>query len=201
MKGLIVRLILSFVALAGLCGCDREYEGDLWFAGDSICHGWNVKSCFPDWRTHNYGVNGARIDRIEELAGRFAGESVVVVIGTNYLMWIEDRDRYADRYAKALQGLAARRIYLISILPRNPNDVHPQPYDEDIRDINSRIRSRVEAMEEVVYVNAYPAFEKEGGINAVYTKDGLHLNAAGYQLLSFLLSQYLLRDTSAEPQQ
>ena len=69
MKGLIVRLILSFVALAGLCGCDREYEGDLWFAGDSICHGWNVKSCFPDWRTHNYGVNGARIDRIEELAG------------------------------------------------------------------------------------------------------------------------------------
>lgn len=180
--------------VVALLGCSDEPGPRLWFVGDSLVAGWDAKRLFPMRDVVNVGVPGYKIE--DCIAEEFdcGGSDAVVLVGTNDLgpmfgyadkpLTDEMVDGFVDEYMELAHGLNAGRLYVVSLLPRNSrwNIVHINDY---IQVLNAALRKRVEAeIEGAVFVDAYPLMEVDGGLNPDYTKDGLHLNDAGYQVLT-----------------
>lgn len=185
----IVAIFLSILYAA----CDDEVKTvELDFIGDSLVDGWKVEKSFPSYITSNYGVSGARIEYIESMAGKFTDRTVVVLIGTNDKFQLADdtRSDYVKRYVEAIVSLNARKMYLISVLPRE-KDSDVKNFNEDIWQFNIMVQQEIKTISNIEYVDVYNNFLDNGQLIHKYFKDGLHLNDSGYKLLSKLLSAHL----------
>ena len=118
--------MLAFAALMSSCSGDSISE--LYFVGDSLVAGWDVKSSFPTYLPHNDGVIGAKVEDILTWNLDYRGKDVVMLVGTNNLgdnRFTSDEMRpqfIADlvaEYKSTIETLAPRRVFVISILPRN----------------------------------------------------------------------------------
>ncbi len=185
-----LRMIL-YVAVIALGGCSDEVEDTvMYFTGDSLIARWDLEMDFPSWVTYNYGKSGASIDYIESQAGRYTGKEVTVEIGTNDRSQLAPgaREQYLKRYVAAITGLGADRIYLFSLLPRDFKS-DPSGVNDDIREFNDMVRGAVDLLPEVIYIDVYDDFLKDGGqnISPEYYSDGLHLTPYGYEIMTTAL--------------
>lgn len=185
----IRRLLLIICLLIGGTACSDDGYGNLIFIGDSHVERWDLAVFFPTRDVTNLGKYGAGISWIESHAGMGVGQTIVVMIGTNdvvNLPW-DQFDKYAERYVNALMDLNAEHLMLFPILPRcaagDSDDMI-----ERIGEINGKIKSKVEKTI-ISYINVYDTFLKENNLNMDYSYDGLHLNDAGYEVLSEALKK------------
>lgn len=170
------------------------------FLGDSIIARWsNVNDFFPEYDCHNYGWSSKGIDTF---LGRVSlrtleGTECVVEIGTNDMRRVIDGgdiDNYIEHYIDVLISLKAKRIYLLSLLPRNRAKDGGYDYNTHYPEINKKIENRVAArMDNVVYIPLYELFIKDGKINSQYSGDGLHPNARGYEVMAKRIREYLVK--------
>lgn len=170
------------------------------FLGDSIIARWSsVSSYFPEYDCHNYGWSTKGIDtflgRVNIQA--LEGTECVVEIGTNDMRRVIDGggiDSYIEHYIDVLISLKAKRIYLLSLLPRNRAKDGGYDYNAHYPEINKKIENRVAArMDNVVYIPLYELFLKDGKINSQYSGDGLHPNARGYEVMAKRIREYLVK--------
>lgn len=185
----IIALLLPFIIT---CACDDERDRELYFVGDSIIARWDVAEYFPAYYCHNDGLSGSGIEYIESLAGRYAGKDVVVMIGTNdtYLMDEESREEYASRYVRAVKSLAARRVFLYSVLPRDFKNDQPV-INEYILRFNNAVERLLDGVTSIEYLNVYDKFMRDGRPNPQLYYDGLHLSPYGYEVLKTTLEDKL----------
>ena len=186
MKSLFI-LSLFFVCA---CSFDNE-ERTIAFVGDSVVERWGTQEFFPSRKTSNYGKSGSGISYVESFKGRFIGDDVVIISGTNDLVRIgtSNETEYVARYVSAVQQIYAERVYLFSIFPRSfMND--PDSINDKIRHINSLIKKNI-ASTDIRYIDVFSDLSKGGSIDMQYSYDGLHLNSYGYELICSRLKAVL----------
>lgn len=194
---LILRFALLFCFLAPiLSGCAEEDDdtgGRLVFMGDSIAAQWDTDGAFPSMAPLNLGIPGAGVESLRDFAGTRTGERVVMIIGTNDLSSVTESNFswYADRYVENILMTGARRILLVSILPRKINPADGKDYNQLIERLNSAIRGRVGSCGHVTYIDAYPCFLHDGAPLEHLYNDHVHLTPDGYEILASLLRSRL----------
>ena len=97
---------------------------------------------------------------------------------------------FVDEYKRTIEGLAPRRVFVISILPRNREIDNPHINDY-IKELNFALSQMVETLNYGVFLDVYDDFAYEDKMNMNYSLDGLHLNDLGYNILNVRLSKEL----------
>ena len=174
-------------------------ENRIVFIGDSIIEGWNNHPFFKENAHYiNRGIGGQTSSQI---LVRFTADviqlkpkSIVVLVGTNDIA--ENNGPISLKKIQhnflsmiALAKLHKIKIVLCSILPVASYYWNPkiQPL-EKIKVLNEFLASLSHA-DAVFYLNFYTALEKNDALNEQFTKDGVHPNAKGYDVMSAILIQ------------
>ena len=189
---------IMLLLILSLGACSEEKEGELCFVGDSLVAGGDVKDAFPTWIVRNDGVSGAKLEEIATWNLNYQDKNVVMLIGTNNLggKLFNDATRqefitdFVDEYKRTIEGLAPRRVFVISILPRNREIDNPHINDY-IKELNFALSQMVETLNYGVFLDVYDDFAYEDKMNMNYSLDGLHLNDLGYNILNVRLSKEL----------
>jgi lysophospholipase L1-like esterase len=170
---------------------ETNIAGNIVFLGNSITEGGNWRKLLKDSTVINRGISGdntfgvlARIDEIIKLKP----SNLFILIGTNDLSKrIPDEVVIENIFAivsKIKAGSPKTKIFVQSILPINETiEKFPQQFNNTnhILTINDQLSRYAERLR-YTYIDQYSNFlDDQGKLNATYTSDGLHLNAAGYQ--------------------
>lgn len=167
------------------------------FLGDSIIDYWdNLSDFFPLYTCHNYGLTRTGINSfLKNVNTDSLKESICIIeVGTNDMKKViteNSLDQYVKEYVSVLQSLKAKKIFLISLLPRN-RAIDKFDYNSYYPEINDRIKNEVTTqIENLVYIDLYNKFLKDGVIDEHLTYDGLHPNIYGYKIIAESLNIYL----------
>lgn len=165
--------------------------GKIVLLGNSITEGGKWKQLLKDSTVINRGISGdntfgvlARMDEIVKLKP----SSLFILIGTNDLSKkIPDEAIIENIFtivSRIKAGSPKTKIFVQSILPVNETvERFPQQFNNGmhINTINDQL-ARYATRLRYTYVDLYGKFiDSQGKLDAKYTFDGLHLNAAGYQ--------------------
>jgi lysophospholipase L1-like esterase len=172
-------------------------EVDLVFLGNSITEGFDLSHYFPEYKTANRGIVADHMDglmeRLDNSALALQPKKLFLMIGINDI-----GDKRDDKYLKAMfvtlvdtliTSLPETDIYLLSLLPTTPRWKNCPP--DQIKRINGFLAEL--ALEKgVVFVNLYPYFLGDMHyLNQDLTRDGLHPNQAGYDLMARKIKPFL----------
>ena len=177
-------LLLLIIMVVNACG-KADNETAVVFIGDSLIARWDVERSFPANKISNVGLVGSGVEWIEENRGLFSDLYVVVLTGTNDLKKLDNRNlkSYADRYVEAMLGLNAKRLIVVSIIPRN-NESGAHDINQLISELNQMIADGLKEERAVFYCDVYADFLKNGTLNTTLSYDGIHLNEYGYEILT-----------------
>lgn len=169
------------------CGDREDMIDSLTFVGDSKIARWDMQTYFSSFITRNEGIGGVGIDYIENLSGKFKGETIVVNIGENDNHIFQDSAkllRYTQRYENAILNLEAERVYLFELQPHCIKNESPA-VNEGIQRFNAIISEWVKSQSSIEYMQVYDSFlDEKGNPGAAYFTDGIHLSASGYEILT-----------------
>ena len=181
---------------------DREAEnavpGRIVFLGNSITEGFDLRKHFPDTTIINRGISGDHIDgllaRFDNSVTVWQPQKLFVLIGINDIGALDTEEQILTNYDKLLNvitdSLPDTRVYFNSILPTTP-EWENCPKDKIVR-INAELKQRC-SDHGFTWINIHNEFvTPEGILNRALTSDGLHLNAAGYEKWTGILTPYVL---------
>lgn len=189
---------------------ERARQGgiDLLFIGDSITQYWTDRSParggLPVWqrefeplRAANFGVNGERTQHILWRLQNGEGEgyrpkAVVLLAGTNNTGREKGGSGLRNTAPEIVDGIVAivtelrgrfpeARILLLGLLPRWPAG---SDYRKQIEEVNRRLPA-IGGDGQVVYIDCgAPFLLPDGEVDRRLMPDGIHPNAAGYEILT-----------------
>jgi lysophospholipase L1-like esterase len=164
--------------------------GKIMFVGNSITEGGNWKKLLNDSTVINRGISGditfGILNRLDEII-RHKPSRLFLLIGINDISKsIPDEitlENVLTILSKIHSGTPTTKIYVQSILPTNNSfKGFSKNYDKNdhVITLNTQLKKYAERMN-YTYVDLYTDFlDKESKLEARYSSDGLHLNAAGY---------------------
>lgn len=167
---------------------DSIPPGQVVFLGNSITEGFDLRRFFPQSDPVNRGISGDHIDglleRIESSVIRLKPSRLYVMIGINDIGAGDSDSLIMNNYRRLLSvlhdSLADSIVYFNSILPTTTAWSNC-PVDKIVR-LNKQLRSLVR-MNGFNWIDLYPLFDDgTGHLRAELTRDGLHLNEAGYRI-------------------
>lgn len=180
-----------------------EYQKEkIIFAGDSITDGYDVNKYYQydDKMLINSGINGYTttniLNRFYNVIEQYHADKLFLLIGTNDLTGKATNDEIVANIEKILSLSKETnpniRLYLESIYPINrnlrPND---RRSNENIVYINNEMQKYCLA-NNITYIDIYSLLvDIDGNLNANYTRDGLHLNDEGYEVVTSALKNYV----------
>ncbi|MEX0600166.1 MAG: GDSL-type esterase/lipase family protein [Rhodothermales bacterium] len=162
------------------------------FLGDSITEGGDWVSLTGDETVVNRGIGGditfGVLERLDDVTRRRPSK-LFLLIGINDIGKDIPEEVVADNVRQIVEEVRAESpattVYVQSVLPVNPSvDLFPQHYDKEnqVVRLNRLLRGTV-AQTDAHFVNIYPLFlDRMGRLDERFTNDGLHLNAAGYEV-------------------
>jgi lysophospholipase L1-like esterase len=181
-------------------------KGQTVFAGDSITENYRVSEFFSGYTAetgcfvYNRGISG---EVSEELKGRFeqsvltlAPRNIVILIGTNDLGQGKTPADIAKNIAQILSlsrsACPEANIILEAVYPTNPtvNEglmrkvLHGRRTAENIRALNNLLEETAKEYGAVWLDLTGSLADESGNLNKKFTFDGLHLNAAGYNVVT-----------------
>ena len=181
-------------------------EPDILFIGDSIVEYYPLQELFGTSKTIvNRGIRGYQTGLLlENLDAHLYGgavDKIVLLIGTNDIGKDVSVNEALNNLEAIIQSIARdyplTEIKLLSILPVNEGEEYKQTVyirtNEKIQKWNQAYQELVSAYMQVEFVPIFDSLiDQEGQLKKEYTTDGLHLNVAGYQILTKSLKDYLL---------
>jgi lysophospholipase L1-like esterase len=166
-------------------------EGRVIMVGNSITEGGNWKSLLNDTTVINRGISGdvtfGVINRVVEITQR-KPRKVFLLIGINDLSRNTPDEVILENIfmivTKIKSGSPKTQVYVQSILPTNDTFKNLSKNfvgkGEHIITINNQLKKYGTKLK-YTYVDLYSHFlDADGRMEAKYSGDGLHLNAAGY---------------------
>lgn len=183
-------------------------KGQIVFLGDSITEFYRTAEFFHDYSTYNRGIAGDTTDgvlkRLEDNVIVLQPQKVFLLIGTNDLAKVKTDDKInyiTNNIIKIITILQTRlpkvKVYLISILPVNrilslySRSVLKNRNNEDIDQINARLKQYCEE-NDITFIDLNtPLKDEKGNLKKENTLEGLHISFKGYQVITELLKPYL----------
>ena len=171
-------------------------KGEVVFIGSSTIRLWDLKASFPDLKTINRGFGGSEMADstryVERLVVPHSPRIVVVYAGDNDIMGItsEQITINFERFVRAVHArLPATRILYIGIKP----SLLRWAQVDRVRLANDAIEKFCERDDRLGFVDFDHALLgwDEKPRPELYVEDGLHLSAAGYQILTALVRPFL----------
>ncbi len=161
---------------------------DVVFLGNSITHGGDFDSAFPNLKICNLGFPSddlkgmrKRVPQVKALNPRV----VFIMGGLNglYYMGLKDLRIQYDVLIKELISVGPETQFVLqSVLPVNEKVFgHPLCPNHKIERANDIIKE-LAAYYDLHYVDLYTPYLKEGNLNNEYTYDGVHLKSGAYQI-------------------
>jgi len=160
---------------------------------------WNELLGIPNAR--NRGISGDTtfgiLERIDEITeGKPA--KIFILIGINDISRNVPSELILRNYRKIISYITrnspATEIFIQTLLPvNNTFDRYKNHYnkDEEIAEVNKGLK-KLAKKEGITLIDLHPHFlDKYDRLDPLYTEEGLHLNAIGYQMWSKLLKPYL----------
>lgn len=155
-------------------------NGGVAFVGDSLTDWMRWNELFPELRSRNFGIAGDTTVGLQHRVGQVIAArpaTVVLQIGTNDVEFGRSPGAIVanidDCLAQLQQGLPGAKIYVESLLPRQPQ------YDEKVRSVNTLLKAAAEKRG-LVTIDLYSLFVADGRLDPKFTPDDLHLSGAGY---------------------
>ena len=177
---------------------ERIKYGDIIFLGDSLtdCYDLNKYYNFP---IVNSGVSGWTTDDIlnhlNEKVFQYNPKKLVLLIGTNDINRDKDSNYITSNIEKIVKKIKEKRpkvtIYVESLYPINhtaSEKINQQTVgkrtNQTIMEINKKLRKYC-SVNNIKYIDMYPILiDKKGNLRLEYTKEGLHINEKGYQVIT-----------------
>ena len=172
------------------------------FLGDSITDFYDLDKYYNELPVVNSGISGNTTDDIlndmKKRAYQYNPSKVFLLIGTNDLIHNKSNEEIVEKVEKIIEEIKENRskaeIYLQSIYPVN---YKLSPYmvknrkNDDIKEINEKLEDYCED-NDITYIDMYDLLkDKDDNFNSKYTKDGLHPNDDGYEVITKELKKYL----------
>lgn len=173
-------------------------KGDIVFLGDSITEMYDLEKYYS-YPIINSGVSGWTTDDIlshlEEKVFQYHPKILVLLIGTNDINNGKDSTYIASNIEKIVDRIIEEEskveIYIESIYPINNTDQEKIDHqlvgkrtNEVIRDINKKVKKCCK-LKGLNYIDMYSLLlDERGELNLIYTKEGLHINEEGYQVIT-----------------
>ncbi len=170
---------------------EKAETGRIMFLGNSITEGGNWRKLLKDSSVVNRGISGDNtfgvIQRMDEII-RFKPSKLFMLIGVNDLSKNIPNSAVIENIFSIVSmvhsGSPQTKIYVQSLLPVNPGVkgfMTRFSKQADIVEINGQLKKYAESLK-YEYVDIHSAFrDGKEMLDAKYTHDGLHLNAAGYE--------------------
>lgn len=169
---------------------DSLGDVDIVFLGNSITEGFDLGHYFPEYQAVNRGIIADHIDgileRLDNSALSLHPKQLFLMIGINDI-----GDKRNDDYLKAMFvtlvdtliiSLPETDLYLLSILPTTPRWKNCPP--DQIKRMNEFL-AELALEKDLVFINLYPYFLGDMQyLNPDLTKDGLHPNQSGYDIMA-----------------
>lgn len=180
-------------------------EGQIVFIGDSITDGYHLNNHYNDLplATYNRGIGGdvtsGVIARLKTSVIDLKPSKVIMMIGINDINSGRTNDEIMTNYKTIINeiqtNLPATEIICQSVLPMDsrvtawgidlPNAI------QKIKDLNARIKTYVES-KGILFVDLFTHFKDENDqLIPSYSYDGVHPNAAGYDVWTSVLKPLL----------
>lgn len=173
------------------------------FAGDSITDFYDLGQYYQydNKILVNSGVSGYKttniIKKFKNLIEQHQADKLFLMIGTNDLGGGTDRDEVISNIKNIIEMTKSQspdtKIYLESIYPVNlsKRSNTEKRNNEDIRYINIQLKKYCEE-NDITYLEVYSLLaDSNGELKGEYTEDGLHLNNAGYDVITSYLKPYV----------
>jgi lysophospholipase L1-like esterase len=178
-------------------------KGEVVFVGSSTIRLWDLKASFPDVKAINRGFGGSEMQDstryVDRIVVPYSPRLVVVYAGDNDIMGIPSEQIAIafERFVRAVHAkLPDTKILYIGIKP----SLLRWGQVDRMRQANAMIRQFCERDDRLGFVdtdNAMLGWDEKPR-KELYVADGLHLTAAGYQILNALVRPFLA--PSATPQ-
>ncbi|MEN6412212.1 MAG: GDSL-type esterase/lipase family protein [Veillonellales bacterium] len=161
------------------------------FLGDSITDEGKWSKLFPSSPVENRGIGGDTtlgvLNRLNQIIASNPKE-IFLMIGTNDLCFGRPIPEIISNYSLILTRfqteLPNTKIYIQSVLPFNDTLFPSRSLrtNNNINELNRQIKGLAKEYD-YPYIDLAPVFTTpDGQLPARYTKDGLHLNNAGYEI-------------------
>jgi len=155
------------------------------FLGDSLTHRHN----WSKFKAANMGIDGDTTDGVlTRLHLSSQAEFIVLMIGANDILQRTPLSKIQKNYTALLKSFKKeQKVYVISVLPFI-DDKQTRSLNQDIRTLNAWLKRELPKYK-IDFLNFYPHFLQNKGLNPSFTTDGIHLTAKGYALWERLLKE------------
>lgn len=172
--------------------------GDIIFLGDSLTDYYDLNKYY-NFPIVNSGVSGWTTDDIlnhlNEKVFQYNPKKLVLLIGTNDINCDRDPSYIISNIKKIVKNIKEKKpkvtIYIESLYPINhttSEKINQQMVgkrtNQTIMEINKKLRKYC-SVNNIKYIDMYPTLiDKNGNLRLEYTKEGLHINEKGYQVIT-----------------
>lgn len=172
-----------------------DYDADVVFFGDSIIAGSNFQNAFPDRDIIEFGLPGDSLSGMLERADMIKSvspEKIFIMGGINSIR--NGKDMTLSAMRELLQTVKDENpeaeLYVMSILPISAEKEKEVTTNEEIADFNTDLQEMASQME-VIYIDLFSLYIKDGCMNPDLTKDGIHLEEDAYSIWEDAISEYI----------
>ena len=172
-------------------------QGGIVFVGSSTIRMWKTQESFPDLKVVNRGFGGSAIADAAKYADRIVlphkPKLVLLFAGGNDINSGKSPEQVFEDYKafvkKVHDALPRTRVLFLSLFP----NVARAAQDEKCRALNTLIEAHAKTDERLGYVDVASKMRSPEGKARpeLLLKDGLHMNADGYALVSGLVRPHL----------
>jgi lysophospholipase L1-like esterase len=177
--------------------------GGIVFVGDSITQEFQIHEFFPHQVMYNRGIGGdttqGLLTRLEESVFGLKPKLVVLQMGTNDFPVLklspEQSLKNLQLVVQQILSVQSRiKIVLVSVYPIHEPTLNFKRKAEDYR-TNARIRVINAGLKEIAGVHFVNVFDllldAQGQLNMNFSRDGLHLNAKGYEVVAAAIAPWI----------
>jgi lysophospholipase L1-like esterase len=181
----------------------QAIPGGIVFVGDSITQEFQIHEFFPNQVMYNRGIGGdttqGLLTRLEESVYGLKPKQVVLQMGTNDfpVLKLSPEQSLKNLQLVVHQLLTAQptiKIVLVSVYPIHEPTLNFKRKVEEYR-TNARLRVINTGLKEipgVQFVNIFDLLlDAQGQLNMNFSRDGLHLNAKGYEVVASAIAPWI----------
>lgn len=171
-----------------------EAMSDVVMIGDSITSLVEWSELFPEVSIANRSIGGDttegvlnRLDSVYSTGAKIA----FLLIGINDISRGDSADTVYSNYEKIIEDLLSHGVQPFIQSTILAGEVE-KAFNPRVNELNNRLEKLAES-KNVLFIDLNMHLEKDGILNAEFTTDGIHLNAAGYRIWKRAIEPVLMQ--------